>query len=195
MLPLYITYFAGKDNEKKKILPGAVSFVAGFTIVFCILGLLAGTAGGFLIRHQSVVRIISGLAVIFFGLSYLDIIPLKFLKGIQKTHDADGILSAFIFGIIFSVNLTPCVGAFLGAALMMAASSGESFKGFILLMIYSFGLGIPFIISAVLIDKLKATFNFIKKHYKIINSACGIFLILIGSLMIFGIFNKYLSLF
>ncbi len=194
MIPVYLTYFGGKNNEKKKAIPGAVSFVIGFSLVFCILGVLAGTVGGFLNRHQMIVNIISGAFVIFFGLSYLEIIPLKFLKGINKKHDADSVLSAFIFGMIFSVNLTPCVGAFLGSALMMAASVGEKFQGLMLLFVYSMGLGIPFIISAVLIDKLKGAFSFIKKHYKIINTVCGIFLIIIGFIMMFGLFNKYLSL-
>lgn len=194
MLPIYLSYFAGDDKEKKKILPGAISFVLGFSLVFCILGVLAGTVGTFLKHHQIIVNIVSGSVVILFGLSYLEIIPLKFLKGIKSKHDADGIFSAFLFGMIFSVNLTPCVGAFLGSALMLAASVGGTLQGLILLLVYSLGLGIPFILSAVLIDKLKGTFSFIKKHYKIINTVCGVFLILIGILIACGSFNRYLAL-
>lgn len=194
MIPIYLTYFAGADNEKKKILPRALSFVLGFSIVFCALGLLAGSAGTFLNEHQTAVNMVTGIIVIIFGLSYLEIIPLKFLKGMNTKQRADGIISAFIFGMIFSVSLTPCVGAFLGSALMLATSAGGAMQGLLLLALYSLGIGIPFVVSAVLIDKLKGAFTFIKQHYKIINTGCGIFLIIVGVLMACGLLNKLLSL-
>ena len=106
-----------------------------------------------------------------------------------------GLLSAFLFGIVYSVSLTPCVGAFLGAALTMAANSGTALRGTLLLVSYSLGLGVPFIISAVLIKELSGAFNFIKKHYGIINKVCGIFLIIIGILMCTGLLGKFLHLF
>jgi len=87
------------------------------------------------------------------------------------------------------------VGAFLGAALSQATSSGGALEGTLLLLIYSLGLGIPFILSAVLIDQLKGTFSFIKKNYKVINIVCGIFLIVIGVMMALGLMNKVLALF
>ncbi len=194
MIPIYLTYFAGENNEKKKVLPRALNFVLGFSLVFCILGVLAGTVGTFLHEHQTVVNIACGIIVILFGLSYLEIIPLNFLKGMQTKHDADGIISAFLFGMVFSVSLTPCVGAFLGSALMLAATVGGALQGLLLLAIYSLGLGIPFVISAILIDKLKGTFAFIKKHYKVINTVCGIFLIVVGIAMAFGWLNILLSI-
>jgi cytochrome c-type biogenesis protein len=99
-----------------------------------------------------------------------------------------------IFGIVFSVGWTPCVGAFLGSALMLATSQGQVTEGIIMLLLYSLGLGIPFFISAILIDKLKTAFNFIKKHYKIINTISGCILIVVGVLMATGLFGKFLSL-
>lgn len=193
MLPIYLTYFAGADNERKKVLPRALSFVLGFSVVFCVLGVLAGTVGAFLKGHQTIVNIVTGMIVIFFGLSYLEILPMNFLKGMKSRHSADGILSAFVFGMIFSISLTPCVGAFLGSALMLAATVGGAWQGLLLLAVYSLGLGVPFVVSAVLIDKLKGAFTFIKKHYKIINTVCGIFLILIGILMAFGLLSQFLA--
>lgn len=194
MIPIYLTYFAGENNEKKKVLPRALNFVLGFSLVFCIIGVLAGTVGAFLHEHQTVVNIVCGIIVILFGLSYLEIIPLNFIKGIQTKHDADGTFSAFLFGMVFSVSLTPCVGAFLGSALMLAATVGGALKGLLLIAVYSLGLGIPFVISAILIDKLKGTFAFIKKHYKVINTVCGIFLIVVGIAMAFGWLNILLSI-
>ena len=105
-----------------------------------------------------------------------------------------GFFSSLIFGLVFSVGWTPCVGAFLGSALMMASQQGKVTTGIIMLLIYSMGLGIPFVLSAVLIDKLKTTFGFIKKHYGLINTICGIFLVIVGLLMATGLLGKYLGL-
>ena len=99
-----------------------------------------------------------------------------------------------VFGIVFSIGWTPCVGAFLGSALMMAASLGQATEGIIMLLLYSSGLGIPFFISAILIDKLRGAFTFIKKHYKVINTACGCLLVVVGVLMATGLFGKFINL-
>jgi cytochrome c-type biogenesis protein len=190
MLPIYISYFAGSENKKHKTFLKSLAFVFGFTVTFTLLGLFAGTLGSFLTSYRKIVNIIAGLLVIIFGLSYLEIIKLPFFKGINHSAKIDSIFSAFIFGVIYSVSLTPCVGAFLGSALMLASSAGGALKGTLLLLAYSLGLGIPFILSAVLIDKLKTTFTFIKKHYKAISIGSGIFLIVLGILMMFGIMNS-----
>ena len=159
------------------------------------MGLFAGTLSGFLIRYQQIIQIICGLIVIFFGLSYLDVFHLSFFKGMKTEAKISGFFSAFVFGMIYSVSLTPCVGTFLGAALMQAGVSGGALKGGLLLLSYSLGLGIPFLISAVLIDRLNTVFAFIKQHYKIVNLLSGFFLILTGIFMMFGIMNRLLAFF
>lgn len=195
MLPIYISYFALGADKKHRTLARAFGFVIGFTLIFVLLGLFAGTVGEFLSEYQTVVNIISGLFVIAFGLMYLDIIKLPFFKGMSKSYEIKSVFSAFLFGVIYSVSLTPCIGAFLGSALMLASSSGEAIKGLLLLLTYSLGLGVPFLISAVLIDKLNTAFSFIKKHYRVINLVCGIFLIFIGIMMMLGFMNTVLSVF
>ena len=100
--------------------------------------------------------------------------------------------SAYLFGVIFSVGWTPCVGAFLGSALMMASTSGTVVKGIMMLLFYSLGLGVPFMISAILIDNLKSAFTFIKKHYNIINIISGALLVIIGILMATGLLARVL---
>ena len=102
--------------------------------------------------------------------------------------------SALVFGVIFSLGWTPCVGAFLGSALMLASQQGHAVQGMLMLMAYSLGLGIPFILSAVLIDYLKSAFNWIKKNYKVINIVSGCLLVLIGILMATGTLGRLLSL-
>ena len=193
LLPLYISYFAGKADKKQHVFLRACFFVLGFTVIFTSLGLFAGTLSTFLPQYQQVINIICGTIVIIFGLSYLEVIHLPFFKGMKNTKEISSVFSAFVFGMIYSVSLTPCVGAFLGSALMMASTSGGAVTGALLLLTYSLGLGIPFLISAVLIHRLNSVFSFIKKHYNIVNLVSGLFLILIGFSMIFGFMNKIMA--
>lgn len=197
MLPIYISYFAGGgERTTAKTLKGAVGFVTGFTIVFVMLGALAGTVGSFLREYQTAVNIISGLIVILFGLNFLGVFKLNIFKGNRRSVKTDnmGFFSAMLFGIIFSVGWTPCVGAFLGSALMLASQQGHIAEGMMMLLSYSLGLGIPFILSAVLIDYLKSAFNWIKKNYKIINLISGSLLVIIGILMATGTLGQLLNL-
>ena len=197
MLPIYISYFAGGGQRSTgKTLKGALGFVAGFTLVFIAMGALAGTVGGFLREYQTAVNIVSGLIVVVFGLNFLGIFKLNLFKGSQqavKTGDM-GFLSAFVFGVIFSVGWTPCVGAFLGSALMLASQQAHAVEGMLMLLAYSLGLGIPFVLSAVLIDYLKGAFGWIKKNYAVINTVSGVALILVGILMMTGTLGRLLSL-
>ena len=197
MLPIYISYFAGGgERSTGKTLAGAVGFVAGFTAVFVTMGALAGTVGSFLREYQTAVNIISSLVVIFFGLNFLGVFKLNLFKGSSRSVDTGNMnfFSSLIFGVIFSLGWTPCVGAFLGSALMLASQQGHVAEGMLMLLAYSLGLGIPFLLSAVLIDYLKSAFNWIKGHYRAINLVCGVFLVLVGILMATGTLGRLLSL-
>lgn len=201
MLPIYISYFAGNEgqddkNATRKTLKNALGFVLGFTIIFVLLGALAGTLGGLLRRHQTIVNIVTGAVVIFFGLNFLGVLKINLFKGGSNSMAGRqlGFFSAMLFGMVFSIGWTPCVGAFLGSALMLASQQGQATTGILMLLCYSAGLGIPFIASALLIDTLKSAFDFIKKHYTLINRICGILLILMGILMMTGLMNRFLGL-
>ena len=157
MLPIYISYFAGGgERTTGKTLKGALGFVTGFTVVFVVMGALAGTVGSFLREYQTAVNILSGLIVIFFGLNFLGVFKLNLFRGSSRSVKTDnmGFFSAMVFGVIFSIGWTPCVGAFLGSALMLASQQGHVVEGMLMLLVYSLGLGIPFVLSAVLIDYL-----------------------------------------
>ena len=197
MLPIYISYFAGGgERSTGKTLKGALGFVFGFTVVFVALGALAGTVGSFLREYQTAVNVVSGLIVIFFGLNFLGVFKLNLFRGSRYSVNTDhmGFFSALLFGIIFSVGWTPCVGAFLGSALMLASQQAHVIEGMLMLLAYSLGLGIPFVLSAVLIDYLKTAFNWIKKNYRVINVVSGGLLVLIGILMATGTLGRLLSL-
>ena len=197
MLPVYISYFAGGGEKSvKKTLGSAVGFVLGFTAIFTAMGALAGTVGSFFREYQTVANVISGLVVIFFGLNFLGLFKINLFRGSSRTVNTAnmGFFSAVLFGVVFSVGWTPCVGAFLGSALMLASQQGHAAEGMLMLLAYSLGLGIPFLFSAVLIGYLKSTFDWIKRHYRIINLVSGGLLVFIGLLMAAGIFGRLLSL-
>ena len=197
MLPIYISYFAGGGTRSTgKTLKCALGFVVGFTAVFVAMGALAGTLGSFLRAYQTWVNVISGLVVILFGLNFLGVIRLNLFRGSSRSVDTEdmGFFSALVFGVIFSLGWTPCVGAFLGSALMLASQQAHATEGMLMLLAYSLGLGIPFVLSAVLIDYLKSAFNWIKRNYRIINAVSGGLLIFIGILMATGTLGRFLGL-
>jgi len=197
MLPIYISYFAGGgERSTKKTLAGAAGFVIGFTAVFTAMGALAGTVGSFLKAHQTAVNIISGLVVVFFGLNFLGVLKFNLFGASSRSMDTRnmGFFSAMLFGVIFSLGWTPCVGAFLGSALMLASQQAHVLEGMVMLLCYSLGLGVPFLMSAVLIDKLKSAFNWIKAHYDAVNKVCGGLLVLVGILMATGVLGRFMTI-
>lgn len=196
MLPVYISYFAGGgENAAGRVVKNALGFITGFTAVFIMMGALAGTFGRFLGEYRLAVNIVTGVIVIIFGLNFLGVFRLNIFKGINFSKtDGMGFFSSLLFGLVFSVGWTPCVGAFLGSALLLAANRGSMAEGIVMLLCYSLGLGIPFFVSAILIDKLKSAFVWIKRHYGVINTVSGLLLVLVGVLMATGLFGKFLAM-
>lgn len=201
MIPVYLGWLAADagpagEASKRGLWRRAAGFVLGFSIVFVLLGAFAGTVGGALVRWRTGIDLATGLLVIAFGLIYLDWIRLPSFRfdGFDRfVGKARGVPGAIVFGMVFSVGWTPCVGAFLGSALMLAASSGSRSTGILMLAAYSLGLGIPFIGSALLIDQLQGAFRAVKKHMGLIRAVSGAFLILIGLLMATGLFGRLIS--
>ena len=193
MLPIYITYFAGGGvRSTRRTLMGALGFVLGFTLVFVAMGALAGTVGSFLTRHQQAVNIVSGIIVIILGLSFLGLFRIPLFQGRLKLPQQTGFFASLLFGIVFSVGWTPCVGVFLGSALMLASQQGSILVGVGMLLCYSLGLGIPFVISAILIDYLKSAFDLIKRNYRTVNIISGCLLIAMGLAMATGVLGSLL---
>ena len=189
MLPINISYFIGKDNKNvKKAVLNASGFVLGFTIVFLVLSIFASQLGSLISSYIKYIKIFFGVIVILLGLNYMEIIDLKFLNKIKmKQADTKDLtfLKSILFGSVFSISWTPCIGTFLSSALLLIAKEQDIIKGILLMLVYSIGLGIPFIISAVLLEKLKEMFNVIKRNYDKIKKISGLILILMGIYMIF----------
>lgn len=189
MLPIYISYFIGEGEQKtSRAVKNSIGFVLGFTIVFVVLSIFASTLGSLISENIKYIKIGFGIVIILFGLNYMDLISFKFLnksKGIKTNGKNLNFFKSMFFGMVFSISWTPCVGAFLSSALLLIAKNQDIIKGILLMIAYSIGLGIPFIISAVLIEKLQEMFKFIKKHYNLIKKISGIVLIAMGLYIMF----------
>ena len=197
MIPIYLSYFIGeKDNnegidknkQSGKIVLNSIGFVFGFTIIFLILSIFASSIGEILTKNIIYIEIFFGIVIIILGLNYMDIFKFNFLnktKMMSINKNNFNFIKALIFGILFSISWTPCIGTFLSSALLLVAQKESILEGLAMMLLYSAGMGIPFIISAIFIDKLKNTFDFIKKHYNIIKKISGTILILSGIYTIF----------
>ena len=193
MLPIYFTYLAGtsgssidSSQKKNRIIVNSIGFVVGFTLVFVALGATVTSLGHFLVSNRVLLRKISGLIMILFGLHFTGILKLGFLNSEKRLPFQFGQLRFFtsiLFGVVFGFGWTPCLGAFLGSALLMAGNSDTILQGILLLLVYSIGLGIPFILGAILFDKIKGTMKQIQKHGRLISIVSGILLIAAGILV------------
>ncbi len=183
IIPVYISYFGVESKEEKKALINSLGFVSGFSIIFILLGVFVGTLGKIITKYANYINIILGVFLVIVSLNYMGIIFIRFLnksKGIKKEKKDLTFITSVVFGMIFSLSWTPCVGAFLSSALILASTTGSVLKGAILLLCYSLGLAIPFVVTTFLLEKLKTTFDFIKKHYNVINKIAGGILLISG---------------
>ena len=203
MLPIYFLYLAGESDldktfiysRKNRLLINSIGFVIGFTIVFVVLGATVTSLGHFLTNHRNLLEKISGLIMILFGLNFTGILKIGLLNREKKMDfkfNRLRFLSSIVFGMVFSLGWTPCLGAFLGSALALASNSSTILHGMLLLLLYSVGLGIPFILTSILFEKVKGAFKQIQKHSKIISIVSGGLLIVAGILVFTG-YLKYFS--
>lgn len=202
LLPLYVAYFAGGADRQaqggtRRTVVCAVGFVLGFGLLFTLMGAFAGLVGGLLLRYQRVLNVICGLVIVVLGLNYLGVLSIGALNRTSRM-DAKVMPRNFgtsaLFGMVFAIGWSPCVGTFLASALSMAASSASVLTGVGLLACYSLGLGLPFVVCAVLIDQLEGAFDWIKRHYDAVNRVSGVLLVALGVLMATGLLGGWLRL-
>lgn len=194
MIPLYIAYFAGdkKTHTKGQTLLRAGLFMLGFSCVFILMSLFVSTVGKFLLVNRQVVNLIAGGIMALLGLDYLT--GQRLMTRLSQSGQArQQTANPFIFGVIFAVSWTPCVGTFLASALTYIATVPSSFASFMLILSYCIGLGIPFLLCALLIEESKEAIAWIKSHYKLINRIAGIFLIAFGILTMTGLLENLLG--
>ena len=191
LIPGYISYVSGSSFneliEKKNInLIPIILFTVGFSIVFIMFGAASTFLGQLLLQNSFELRIAAGVIIIIFSLHIIGVINLKFLnyeKRIQ-TNNNKNIYSPIIIGAAFGFGWTPCIGPILGSILVLAATEESINKGILLLLFYSLGLALPFILSGYLIQKFLVFSKNFKKNINIVLKSGGIILLITGVLIL-----------
>ena len=191
LIPGYISYVSGSSLneliEKKNInLIPIILFTVGFSIVFIIFGAASTFLGQLLLQNSFELRIAAGVIIIIFSLHIIGVINLKFLnyeKRIQ-TNNNKNIYSPIVIGAAFGFGWTPCIGPILGSILALAATEESINKGIILLLFYSLGLALPFILSGYLIQKFLIFSKNFKKNINLVSKIGGLILLITGILIL-----------
>lgn len=195
IIPGYISFISGKSlqdmtgddaSAKRAMLSNTIVFILGFTIVFVLMGAAATSIGQFLNENLTLISKIAGAIIIIFGLHMIGIFKIGFLNYEKRFHLQDkklGILGSFTVGSAFAFGWTPCIGPILAGILAIASQQETVYQGIVLLFVYSLGLGIPFFLTALSINKFFSVFNRIKKHFHTIEVVGGMMLVAVGILM------------
>jgi len=192
---------ASRAATRRQMLITSLAFVLGFSVVFISLGASA-TAIGHLLRHQkTILERIAGAVIIIFGLHLAGIFRIKWLDKdtrVQTSGRPASPIGAFLVGLAFAFGWTPCIGPILGGILAIAGSKNSVGEGVGLLAVYSAGLGIPFLVTSLAIDRFFVASKRIRKYYKPIEIASGALLVVLGVLIFtnrFTILSNYFSKF
>ena len=199
MLPVYIMYLAAEtENGKRASVLNTIGFVCGFTLIFMAMGASATALGSMLNEHRLLLQRLSGVVITIFGLHFLGIFTIGFLD-VEKKLDLKikkrGFLGAILFGAAFSLGWTPCLGPFLGSALIMAGNTATVLQGTMLLFVFSMGLGIPYILASIFFTNIKGIFQWLRRNAKVIKNISGVILVIAGLMMTFNVFGYYAGLF
>jgi cytochrome c-type biogenesis protein len=198
LVPSYVSYITGisydelvsPESRRKNMkisLFHSLAFVAGFTVIFVLMGATAFLAGSILSQHLESIRIVGGVFVILMGIFVMDVVNIPFLHREARMHlktRPSGYLGTLVVGMVFAAGWTPCTGPFLGSVLTLAMETNTAGRGMVLLTFYSLGLGIPFILSAVAISAFLSSFSRLKKYLKTVKITSGAILIIMGVLLI-----------
>ena len=213
LIPGYISFISGvsleelTDKEKAskhlwRVFVNTLFFVVGFSLVFIGLGASASFIGQWLFQNLAIFNKVAGVLIFLFGLHVAGVFRIKALNYEKRFHAGQkkfGVLGSIVIGAAFAFGWTPCIGPILGSILTMAATQNTISDGIILLGFYSAGLGIPFILTAVLFNFLIGFFGFIKRHFRAVEIISGGLLMLIGVLIFFNLLqmiaNKLLGFF
>lgn len=198
LIPGYVAFMTGmtsselaaEDRKIWTVLVPALLFVAGFSLVFVALGASASAVGSFLAQYQDVLETIAGGIIMLLGFFMLGIVKVPWLYG-EARFEMDkarrfGSLAALVMGMAFAFGWSPCVGPILGSILMMAANEAEVARGALMLAVYSLGLGIPFVLVAVMLGRIKPVLNWLNRHSLVINRVAGVVLMVLGLLILTG---------
>jgi cytochrome c-type biogenesis protein len=208
LVPAYIGYLAGRtiESDRNQAVENSpfitfvhgIFFVAGFSLVFILLGMAFSAVGNMLYAYKDVLAKIGGVVVILFGIHMTGIYRFPFLEYDLRPHNqidhSRGFLSSFLLGVFFSAGWSPCVGPVLGAILALALNQGNMQQGTMLLIFYSLGMAIPFLIAALGVGWVGKILRKYAKVLHYLEIGMGGLLIIIGILLILGIFSQLAGL-
>ena len=203
LIPGYISFISGVSlddltNREKasshlgRVATNTIFFVIGFSLIFIALGASASFVGGWLRDNIAIFNKVGGVLIFLFGLHVAGVFRIRALNYEKRFHTGQkkfGVIGSILIGMAFAFGWTPCIGPILGSILTVAASQGTVGKGIILLAFYSAGLGIPFILTALLFNYLIGFFGFIKRHFRAVEIISGVLLMVIGILIFFNLLN------
>lgn len=199
LVPPFLCYMAGisvtelsddRRDLRPPVLPAAVAFVAGFSLVFVALGSTASMAGRFISAHLSMLGMVAGGVIIVMGLHFLGVfrIPLLYRSAtLQIERQRPGLAGAFVMGLAFAFGWTPCAGPILAAVLLMAGAEDTAGQGALLLLAYSAGTGIPFLIAAAFTGRFMAVLGRARRHLGVVEKTMGAFLVATGLMFLTGL--------
>jgi len=185
-------------RRRKRLVINTLFFILGFTIVFLMLGATSTAIGQTLSSHRQLLERISGAVIILLGIHMTGLIKIRFLNQDHRMNFGNrkvSFLSSLFLGIAFSFGWSPCLGPFLGSALLLSGQSSTLLEGMTLLFVFSLGLAIPFILASILFEELTVVFVWFKKHMTLVKIVSGTLLVILGLLMLFGWFGYYAGLF
>ena len=197
LVPGYLGYVSGvtsgREKTRGRMLAGVGLFVAGFSVVFLAVSLLVGTVGVFVTQYTDVILRIAGVVVILMGIVFIG--QVSFLQRTIKPgwQPRTGLIGAPLLGIVFAVGWTPCVGPTLIAVNAMALDQGNLARALLIGIAYCIGLGIPFLLVAIGFGWVGSSVRWVKRHIRAVNIAGGVLLILIGVLMVSGLWRDVIS--
>jgi len=208
LVPGYVSLISGAGVEElqtqqtqllRKVMLNSISFILGFSVVFITLGAISTEVGQLLARYKSTLAQVAGVVIILFGLHLTGIFRINVLYADKRLHNVKGgstVLGAFLIGFAFAFGWTPCVGPVLAVILTFAAAQDSVAKGVFLLMIYSLGLAVPFLLTSLGIERFLKFYSRFRAHMHAIEVASGALLIALGVLLVIGRFtliSNYLS--
>jgi cytochrome c-type biogenesis protein len=202
IVPPYLAYMSGvtigemqgTDTARRKVIVSALFFVLGLSTVFLLLGFTASAFGAFVLQNQELFAKVSGVVVIIFGLHFLSVfrIPILDREARMDAGESGGsALGAYVLGLAFAFGWTPCIGPQLGAILSLAASEASVSRGTILLGVYALGLGVPFLLAAIFLNRSMALMNRMKRHMGLIEKIMGGLLLFVGVMLVTGLFSTF----
>jgi cytochrome c-type biogenesis protein len=199
LVPSFLTYLTGltfadlqaehpSHLVRKRLMAHSLLFIGGFTLIFVLLGASATFLGSFLRENMALMRKVGAVLIMLFGLHVCGLLPINLLLGEKRINIRNkpaGYFGSMLVGITFAAGWTPCIGPILASILMVAATESTVYRGIVLLLVYSLGLGIPFFLSALAIHRFLELFNRFKKYIRMFEIITGVFLIIVGVLIFF----------